>query len=68
MASVPPTISFYAGLALILAVLAGYIAMVALGKSGKWFMQDIGLYILYVGASLLGVSLPIMFTPGTAGG
>ena len=66
MTSVSPSLTFYAGLALVLGVLIGYLVMVYMGKNGRWFMQDIGLYLLYIGASLLGVSLPIVF--GTAGG
>lgn len=68
MATVGPTLQFYVGLALVLGVLVGYLLMVYLGKSGRYFMQDVGLYILYIGASLLGVSLPIVFGGAPAGG
>ena len=68
MATVGPTLQFYVGLALVLGVLVGYLLMVYLGKSGRYFMQDIGLYVLYIGASLLGVSLQIVFGGAPAGG
>ena len=68
MATVDPTLQFYVGLALVLGVLIGYLLMVYLGKSGRYFMQDVGLYVLYIGASLLGVSLPIVFGGAPAGG
>lgn len=66
MTTAPNPLAFYAGMALVLGVLIGYLILTYMGKSGRWFMQDVGLYLLYIGASLLGVSLPIMF--GTAGG
>ena len=68
MATVGPTLQFYVGMSLVLGVLVGYLLMVYLGKSGRYFMQDVGLYVLYIGASLLGVSLPIVFGGPPAGG
>ena len=68
MATVGVSIQFYVGLALVLGVLIGYLLMVYLGKSGRYFMQDVGLYVLYIGASLLGVSLPPLAGWPPAGG
>lgn len=68
MATVNTPVQFYVGLILVVGVLVGYLAMVYLGKNARNFVQDIGLYILYIGASLLGVSLPIVFGGAPAGG
>jgi len=56
---------FYAGLALVLAAFIGYIVVVYAGKPGKWYMNDIGLYMLLIGAALLGVNIPAVLQPST---
>lgn len=56
---------FYAGLALVLAAFIGYLATLYLGKSGKYYMSDIGLYLLLIGAALLGVNIPAVLQPST---
>jgi len=57
--------NFYAGLALIAIAVIGYLVMEYLGKKGSWFMRDIGIYLLYIGASLLGITVPLLQTPTT---
>ena len=52
----------YLGIALIAIAVIGYLIMEYLGKKGTWFMRDIGIYLLYIGASLLGITVPLLQT------